>query len=70
LIRDGEVVAVHKGRFIRAVLASGVHRSGIPGGRHHGLVVGDFAVIDDDPVAKRPARAFDGADAADMRRPA
>ena len=47
-----------------------VARGGIPGGGHHGLVVGDGAVGDLDPVAERAARDLVGAEAASVLGPA
>ena len=47
-----------------------IARSGIPGGRHDGLVVDDLLVLDFDPVSERAARRFFESEAGAGFRPA
>src|SRR6056297_1317636 len=50
LFRIGQFVTDQRG-FVRAGLAFRIARTRVPGGRHDGLVIRDFLVLDHDPVA-------------------
>ena len=50
--------------FDGARLTLAVHRTGVPGGRHHGLIIFHFAPFDYDPVSESAARRFVQAHAA------
>lgn len=47
-----------------------IARAGVPGCRHNGLIVGDLAVLDDDPVTQRATRRLIKAYAMRFLRPA
>jgi hypothetical protein len=50
----GDWVA-QQGGFVRTQFVVFVTRPGIPGGRHHSLVVGNLSVLDHDPVRQNTA---------------
>src|SRR5450759_3582964 len=54
-LRIGDGIADERS-LVGAGLVFFVPGARVPGGRHHRLVVGDLAVLDDDPVRERAAR--------------
>ena len=69
LLRLGDRGANQRG-FVGARVAARVARSGVPGARHHALVIHDRAVADMHPMAERAARRLVKAGAEAIARPA
>ena len=60
---------VQERRLESADVARRIARRAVPGGRHHGLIVGDLALLDDHPVTERAARGLGGTDTFGQLRP-
>ena len=64
LLRIMQGMVVLQGRLVGTRLPVLVTRPGIPGARHHGLIVLDDFILDHDPVCQTASRCFHEANSA------